>query len=129
MRLQSVRALPAAVSAKWRYLTWDLGERFSRGCAGRRVWAKTTGMKLRHIAVLTLVGWVLMVPHWVRPPYPKSRDGFWDFNAPLNQWDRRDYFDSQDACEAALKRDFMIRDPVTGDTSQCVYEGDPRLAK
>jgi hypothetical protein len=86
-------------------------------------------MKLRHAAVLALVGWFLMVPPYVGPPYPKSRNRHFDFNAPLNQWDRRGYFNSQDECEDALTHGFPLTDPVTGATSHCVWESDPRLAK
>jgi len=90
-------------------------------------------MKLRHAAALALVGWYLMMPPSVCPSDPRSmRPCFLDPSLPLNQWNRDGYFDSADACDDRLniiKRQLAPDVPSVVDEYQCVYEGDPRLAK
>jgi hypothetical protein len=97
-------------------------------------------MKLHHAAALAcsiaLMGWFLMVPPLVRhgsmtfddaAPAPTA-----DLEAPLNKWSKAESFDSSDACEdrlKAMKSPFPPGTPSVVDNYQCVYEGDPRLAK
>jgi hypothetical protein len=108
---------------------------------------------LCHAAALALVGWYLMVPPRVCPPGVGPQNPFdsrpcgRDPNAPLNNWVVSDYFDSADDCDdrlKAIKRSFApdvsrlaapgvalpsMPSSIIDEEYQCVYDGDPRLAK
>jgi hypothetical protein len=96
-------------------------------------------MKLHHAAALAcsiaLICWFLMTPPVVpRPPGGPMTFGADapDLEAPLNKWSKAESFDSSDACEdrlKSMKSQFPPGTPSTVDNFQCVYEGDPRLAK
>jgi hypothetical protein len=85
-------------------------------------------MKIRHAAVLALVGWYLMMP-------PQTR--FWwigqqryDDSASLSRWTIEQSFDKAEACQAArVASEQRYGDTAAGmDHSVCVATGDPRLA-
>ena len=92
-------------------------------------------LKLRHAAVLALVGWYLMAP----PPHS-------DINLPLNQWMIWNSYDSAKECEnqrrknldeatALAKHESSDSQTMDNDTeriigiiqSVCVSSDDPRL--
>jgi hypothetical protein len=94
-------------------------------------------MKLRHAAVLALVGWYLMVPplrYFLNPNLP-----------PFSQWEIRGSFDTADACTAQKAKEIEI-EPGTEEikrhgmdeqlqlqissqmaAARCIATDDPRL--
>jgi hypothetical protein len=109
-------------------------------------------MKLRHAAVLALVGWYLMVP-------PSLADGSWicgdgftglvarqvfgteqiektcatranmaNANAPLSEWHEIRPFETLDACQEAKNKLYDAARPGSPvDAAECVATDDPRL--
>ena len=88
-------------------------------------------MKPRHVAALALLSWYFLVPPSVCPK--GDSDCFWDFNAPISQWTADGDFDSQQDCITLLeklKRAHPSKAEIDIlDGFQCVWQGDPRLAK
>ncbi len=92
-------------------------------------------MKLRHAAALALVGWYLMVPPVELSP---SGERAFNFNAPLSQWYRWDFYGTAGECWY-VDRDLFLRsenalriDPLNDAANayleaQCVASDDPRL--
>jgi hypothetical protein len=89
----------------------------------------------RHLAVIALVGWFLMMP----PPRTVGDHFETNFSAPLSKWTRLRRFDLQSQCESARE---AYRQKPTGNlvimlgaaeaqattkASQCVASDDPRL--
>jgi len=93
-------------------------------------------MRLRHVAALALLGWYLMVPPIELSP---SGERVFNFNAPLSQWYRWDYYDTARECWY-VDRDLFERsqsilriDPLDDAANayleaQCIATDDPRLA-
>jgi hypothetical protein len=90
-------------------------------------------MKSRRVVALALVGWYLMLPHFMY-----LADGSMSGpTAPLPQWDLYGSYDSAAECETA--RSFAITKASDhGDyaklreeleAAQCIATNDPRLAK
>ncbi len=92
-------------------------------------------MRLRHVAVLALVGWYLMVPPWNRlvPSDP-------DPQAPLNEWTDVASFDTVAECNGAIaehdKKALAALGPIGSnrhttpwDFAKCIATDDPRLKK
>jgi len=89
-------------------------------------------MKLRHAAVLALVGWYLMVPPWrsaqTAHPIPDS-------DAPLSKWITEGTFDSAVGCNRYLMSILMSSNPadpafqnkLRAQAAKCVASDDPRL--
>jgi len=58
-------------------------------------------MKLRHAAVLALVGWYLMMP-----PYRTWKEAGGLDDPPLSLWIQEGQFDTATECQQALERSF-----------------------
>jgi hypothetical protein len=81
-------------------------------------------MKLRHAAVLALVGWYLIAP-------PAKNDNDLRYNAPLSQWTIEHVFDSAVECDVVRTRwrwhAKKIMDAVL-DPKQTLSPADGRLS-
>ena len=92
----------------------------------RRLFYPPENMKLRHVAVLALVGWNLMLSFYGARGVPTS----YDSNFPLTCWSILKSFDSASACEAA-RDEFREREKKESQNFKiilrCVPSDDPRL--
>jgi len=94
-------------------------------------------MKICHVAALSLVGWCLMIP-----PFVKGKHGVVDGAAPLSKWTVTNAFDTAAECEnfrgTSMKFDQTrsAQDPTNQSykvfraqraLSQCISIDDPRL--
>jgi hypothetical protein len=107
------------------------------GVRGRR-----RGMRIRHAAVLTLVGWYLMVPpiRILGPASDPKTPVEFDRRAPLSEWKILGSFDTAKACydyPAHLEKLLHRSGPAGAgadeaakawfDKAQCIATDDPRL--
>jgi hypothetical protein len=79
-------------------------------------------MKLRHVAAVALVGWILVLP-------PVRERGGRDIRAPLGKWEMFwGTFKSEKECDAFLGDMTKERGWWTSYGGMCVIENDPRFA-
>jgi hypothetical protein len=93
-------------------------------------------MKLHHVAALSLAGWCLMMP-----PFVRGKHGVVDRGAPLTKWTVTNAFDTAAECEnfrSTMKFDQKrsAQDPTNQSykmfhaqraLSRCIAIDDPRL--
>jgi hypothetical protein len=96
-------------------------------------------MKLCHAATLALIGWYLMCPPvqnscWIGEetwnglvsnsgPSACQNEEHPNYDAPLNQWEDFEQFDSVTECKDDIGRNSSLK---TG-TCKCIATDDPRL--
>jgi len=112
----------------WRYHRSVGWNRSGWRCREERV---VSDMKLRHAAVLALIGWYLMVP----PLRSTGSSECYDAKVPISQWQRIKAFDTAEQCKVASKKSAFAHKQHGLDCglasawldAQCIATDDPRL--